>query len=146
MINKVLGGMSAVLALAAALATLDLYAEWGFIDVMKRVYVETVMDETTYVGGAEKLGIKVHALSSDGHWCSEDIVFRMTIEKSEEVVSKQAAEFYMKRFGDRINDDDVCPVALSGEVYAYWGDAARPLLWGTSSAAVGWTEWEWENL
>ena len=146
MIHKVLAGFSAVLALAAALATLDLYAEWGFIDVMKRVYVETTMTETTYVGGADRLGIKVHALSGDGGWCGEDNVFRMTIQRSEDVVSKQAAEFYMKRFGDRINDDDVCPEALSGEVYAYWGDAARPLLWGTSSAAVGWTEWEWKNL
>ena len=67
-------------------------------------------------------------------------------EKAEDVVSKQAAEFYMKRFGGRINDDDVCPEAMSAEVYAYWGDAERPLLWGTSAAADGWTEWEWKNL
>ena len=146
MFNRVVGGFSAALALAAALATLDLYAEWGWIDVMKRVYVETTMTETTYVGGAERLGIKVHALSGDGDWCDEDIVFRMTIEKAEDVVSKQAAEFYMKRFGGRINDDDVCPQAMSAEVYAYWGDAERPLLWGTSAAADGWTEWEWKNL
>ena len=144
--GNVLKGISAAIALAAALATLDLYGELGVIKLMKRLYVEAVMTEAHYIGRARGLGLAVYALSSDGDWCGDEVVFKMVGAEPETAVSKSAAEFYMRRLGQEINQAGFCPGARSVEVYAYADDGALPLFWGASSAAVGWTEWDWERL
>ena len=136
-----------MLGVAGALATMaELYVETGFVDTVRRVYVETVLTDARYVGGAEQLGLKVYALSKEGAWCAENVVFRMTGSESGKAVSRHAAEFFMKRFAERINEEGFCPDARSAEVYGYADDESPPLFRGTSSAGVDWNDWEWERL
>ena len=144
--RKVLILIGKAVGVAAAVATLDLYAEIGVWDYLKRLYVENVMTETSYIGSASGLGVTLHALSSDGEWCGRHIVFRMTRTESKDMYSKNGPDFYMKRFGEKIHEARFCPAARSAEVYGY-GEHGRDLLFhGTSSAAVGWNEWEWEGM
>ena len=100
-------GIGAALGVVGALATLvELYLETGFVDTVRRVYIETVLTDARYVGGAERLGLKVYALSKEGAWCGENVVFKMTGSESGKAVSRHAAEFFMKRLAERINDED----------------------------------------
>ena len=139
-------GIGATLGVVGALATLvELYVETGFVDTVRRVYVETVLTDARYVGGADQLGLKVYALSQEGAWCGENVVFRMTGSETGRPVSRDAAEFFMKRFAERINDEGFCPDARSAEVYGYADEDSPPLFKGTASAAVGWHDWRWES-
>ena len=52
--------------------------------------------------------MKVYGLSKDGNWCSANVTFRIRAP-SADVFSDGTAEFYMKRFGERINEDQFCP-------------------------------------
>ena len=62
-------GIGASLGVVGALATLvELYVETGFVDTVRRVYVETMLTDARYIGGAEQLGLKVYALSQEGAW------------------------------------------------------------------------------
>ena len=134
-----------VVGVAAALATLDLYAELGLWDRAKRLYVETVMTETIYIGGAKSLGVTVHALSRDGDWCGKHLVLRMTRTESRDMFSKDSPELYLKRLGERLHEEEFCPKARSAEVYGYAEKGGDLLFRGTSSAAVSWAQWDWEG-
>ena len=82
-------GIGAALGVVGALATLaELYVETGFVDTARRIYVETVLTDARYVGGAEQLGLKVYALSQEGAWCGENVVFKMTGTESGKAVSR----------------------------------------------------------
>ena len=142
----VIKGLGAAAGVAAALATLDLYAEFGFANYLKRMYVEQLMTEAHPVGRARSLGIELYGLSRDDEWCDKHVVFKMTRSESKEMYSKNDPEFYMQQFGKRIHERKFCPEARSAEVYGYSENSGDLLFRGSSSAAVGWNEWNWESM
>ena len=91
----------------------------------------------TYLGGMKRRGMKVYALSKDGNWCSAKVVFRIRAP-SADVYTDGTAEFYLKRFGERINESQFCPAARSADVYGYTDAGSEPVFTGKASAATGW--------
>ena len=91
----------------------------------------------TYLGGMKRRGMKVYALSKDGNWCSANVVFRIRAT-SADVYTDGTAEFYLKRFGERINESLFCPPARSADVYGYTEAGTEPVFTGKASAATGW--------
>ena len=93
--------------------------------------------DETYLGGMKKRGMKLYALSSDGNWCGENLVFKIQAE-SAAVFTDGTADFYMKRFGERINDEAFCPAAQVAEIYGYEDGNGEPVFRGRSTADGGW--------
>ena len=91
----------------------------------------------TYLGGMKRRGMKVYAMSKDGNWCAENVIFRIRAP-SADVYTDGTAEFYMKRFGERINEDQFCPAARSADVLGYTDTGIEPVFTGKASAATGW--------
>ena len=142
-----LRAVGAALGVAGAVvASAELYVETGLAKYLRRLYVEAVLTDSRYIGGAERLGLKVYALSSDGEWCRENIVLRVIGTRSDRVLTQNAAEFYLKRLSERISSGDFCPRARSAEVYAYAEKNMDPLFRGSSLATVEWNDWQWERL
>ena len=83
-------------------------------------------------------GMKVYALSGDGNWCAEKVVFKITAP-SETVFTDGTAEFYMKRFGERINEAQFCPAARSADIHGYTDTGTEPVFTGKATAAAGWS-------
>ena len=92
----------------------------------------------TYLGGMKTRGMKVYALSGDGNWCAEKVVFKITAP-SETVFTDGTAEFYMKRFGERINEAQFCPAARSADIRGYTDTGTEPVFTGKATAAAGWS-------
>ena len=92
----------------------------------------------TYLGGMKTRGMKVYALSGDGNWCAEKVVFKITAP-SETVFTDGTAEFYMKRFGERINEARFCPAARSADIHGYTDTGTEPVFTGKATAAAGWS-------
>ena len=92
----------------------------------------------TYLGGMKTRGMKVYALSGDGDWCAEKVVFKITAP-SETVFTDGTAEFYMKRFGERINEAQFCPAARSADIHGYTDTGTEPVFTGKATAAAGWS-------
>ena len=92
----------------------------------------------TYLGGMKTRGMKVYALSSDGNWCAEKVVFKITAP-SETVFTDGTAEFYMKRFGERINEAQFCPAARAADIHGYTDTGTEPVFTGKATAAAGWS-------
>ena len=95
------------------------------------------LSDETYLGGMTKRGMKLYALSSDGNWCAENLVFKIQSE-SASVFTDGTADFYMKRFGERINDEAFCPAAQVAEIYGYENGNNEPVFRGRSTADGGW--------
>lgn len=91
----------------------------------------------TYLGGMKKRGMKLYALSSDGNWCARNLVFKIQAE-SAAVFTDGTADFYMKRFGERINDEVFCPAAQVAEIVGYENGNGEPVFRGRSTADGGW--------
>ena len=91
----------------------------------------------TYLGGMKRRGMKVYALSKDGNWCSPNVVFRIRAPTAE-VYTDGTAEFYIKRLGERINEEQFCPAARSADIYGYTDTRTEPVFTGKASAATGW--------
>ncbi len=91
----------------------------------------------TYLGGMKSRGMKVYALSKDGNWCLPNVVFRIRAPTSE-VYTDGTAEFYIKRFGERINEEQFCPAARSADIFGYIDTGTEPAFTGKASAATGW--------
>ena len=142
-----LRAVGAALGVAGAVvASAELYVETGLGKHLRRLYVEAVLTDSRYVGGAERLGLKVYALSSDGEWCRENLVLRVIGTRPDRVLTQSAAEFYLKRLSERISSGDFCPRARSAEVYAYAEKNMDPLFRGSSFATDDWGDWRWEAL
>ena len=142
-----LRAVGAALGVAGAVvASVELYVETGLAKYVGRFYVETVLTDSRYIGGAKRLGLKVYALSSDGEWCRENIVLRVIGTQPDRVLTQSAAEFYLKRLSERIASGEFCPRARSAEVYAYAGKNMDPLFRGSSFATDDWNDWRWEAL
>ena len=92
----------------------------------------------TYLGGMKTRGMKVYALSGDGNWCAEKVVFKITAP-SGTVFTDGTAEFYMKRFGERINEAQFCPAARSADIHGYTDTGTEPVFTGKATAAAGWS-------
>ena len=92
----------------------------------------------TYLGGMKTRGMKVYALSGDGNWCAEKVVFKITAP-SDAVFTDGTAEFYMKRFGERINEAQFCPAARSADIHGYTDTGSEPVFTGKATAAAGWS-------
>ena len=99
--------------------------------------LERLTDEK-YIGGAKSRGLKMYALSSDGNWCAEAVVFKF-VAASATVYSDGTVNFFMKRFGERINEAQFCPAARSARLYGYTEAGSDPVFTGTASAAGGWS-------
>ena len=93
--------------------------------------------QETYLGGMKRRGMKVYGLSKDGNWCAENVVFRVKAP-SADVYTDGTTEFYMKRFGEKINEDQFCPAAQSADIYGYTDAGTEPVFTGKASAATGW--------
>ena len=91
----------------------------------------------TYLGGMKRRGMKVYALSKNGNWCSANVVFRIRAP-SADVYTDGTAEFYLKRFGERINESQFCPAARSADIYGYTDAGSEAVFTGKASAATGW--------
>ena len=91
-----------------------------------------------YLGGMKRRGMKVYALSKDGNWCAENVVFKITAP-SDAVFTDGTAEFYMKRFGERINEEQFCPAARSADIYGYTDGGTEAVFTGKATAAAGWS-------
>ncbi len=92
----------------------------------------------TYLGGMKTRGMKVYALSGDGNWCAENVIFKITAP-SDAVFTDGTAEFYMKRFGERINEAQFCPAARSADIHGYTDTGTEPVFTGKATAAAGWS-------
>lgn len=91
----------------------------------------------TYIGGVKSRGLQMYGLSATGDWCAENVVFKMKAE-SADVFSDGTAKFFVKRFGEQINQPQYCPFARAAEIYGY--DSGDQLVFtGTASASDGWT-------
>ncbi len=130
----------------AVVASVEMYVETGLGNYLRRLYVETVLTDSRYIGGAERLGLKVYALSSDGEWCRENIVLRVIGMRPDRVLTRNAAEFYLKRLSARIASGEFCPRARTAEVYAYAEKNMDPLFRGSSFATDDWNDWRWEPM
>ena len=100
--------------------------------------VDANLTNETYVGGMKTRGMKVYALSGDGNWCAEKVVFKITAP-SETVFTDGTAEFYMKRFGERINEAQFCPAARAADIHGYTDTGTEPVFTGKATAAAGWS-------
>lgn len=89
--------------------------------------------EQTYLGGMKKRGMKVFALSADGEWCGRSVTLKIEAE-SGDVFSDGTADFYMRRFGERINDEDFCPSAKVAEIVGFAGAGPEPCFSGRAEA------------
>lgn len=89
--------------------------------------------EQTYLGGMKKRGMKVFALSADGEWCGPSVTLKIEAE-SGDVFSDGTADFYMRRFGERINDADFCPPAKVAEIVGFAGAGPDPCFSGRAEA------------
>ena len=91
----------------------------------------------TYIGGVKSRGLQMYGLSATGDWCAENVVFKMKAE-SADVFADGTAKFFVKRFGEQINQPQYCPFARAAEIYGY--DSGDQLVFtGTASASDGWT-------
>ena len=97
-----------------------------------------VLGNEKYIGGSKSRGMKMYALSSDGNWCAEAVVFKF-VAASATVYSDGTVNFFMKRFGERINEAQFCPAARSARLYGYTEAGRDPVFTGTASAAGGWS-------
>ena len=95
------------------------------------------LSEQTYLGGMKSRGMKVYAMSRSGDWCGENVIFKIEAD-SAEVFADGTVEFYMKRFGERINDDQFCPEAQSADIHGFTVGGSEAVFTGTASAATGW--------
>ena len=95
------------------------------------------LSEQTYLGGMKSRGLKVYAMSRSGDWCGENVIFKIEAD-STDVFTDGTAEFYMRRFGERINEDQFCPAARSADVLGYTDTGTEPVFTGKASAATGW--------
>ncbi len=100
-------------------------------DVLERLTHET------YVGGMKRRGMKIYGLSRDGNWCATTVVFKV-VAASASVYSDGTFNFFMKRFGERINEAQFCPAARAAELYGYTETGSEPVFSGTASAEGGW--------
>ena len=96
------------------------------------------LNTETYVGGMQSRGMKLYGLSSSGTWCAPNVIFKV-VAGSESVYSDGTFTFFMRRFGERINEEQFCPAARSAEVYGFTGSGGEPVFTGTTSAATGWS-------
>jgi len=81
----------------------------------------------------KKRGMKVFALSADGEWCARSVTLKIEAE-SGDVFSDGTADFYMRRFGERINDADFCPPAKVAEIVGFAGAGPEPCFSGRAEA------------
>lgn len=91
----------------------------------------------TYIGGVKSRGLQMHGLSANGDWCAEKVVFKITAE-SGDVFTDGTAKFFVKRFGEQINQPQYCPFAQTADIYGYAG-GDQLVFRGTASATDGWT-------
>lgn len=96
------------------------------------------LTEQTYIGGMKSRGMKVYAMSESGDWCRENVVFKVEAD-SEGVFADGTVTFYMRRFGQRIHEDQFCPAARSVDILGYAGASPEPLFRGRATAAGGWS-------
>ena len=92
------------------------------------------LTEQTYLGGMKSRGMKLFALSADGDWCAGNVVFKIEAE-SGEVFSDGTLEFYMRQFGQRINEEDFCPAARTATLVGYAGANPEPCFSGEAAAS-----------
>ena len=91
----------------------------------------------TYIGGVKSRGLQMHGLSANGDWCAEKVVFKIKAQ-SADVFTDGTAKFFVKRFGEQINQPQYCPFARMADIYGYAaGD--QLVFTGTASASDGWT-------
>ena len=95
------------------------------------------LSEQTYLGGMKSRGMKVYAMSRSGDWCGENVVFKIEAD-SADVFTDGTAEFYMKRFGERINDEQFCPEAQSADIHGFRVGDSEAVFTGKANAATGW--------
>ena len=91
----------------------------------------------TYIGGVKSRGLQMHGLSANGDWCAEKVVFKISAE-SGDVFTDGTAKFFVKRFGEQINQPQYCPFAQTADIYGYAG-GNQLVFRGTASASDGWT-------
>lgn len=91
----------------------------------------------TYIGGVKSRGLQMHGLSANGDWCAEKVVFKISAE-SGDVFTDGTAKFFVKRFGEQINQPQYCPFAQTADIYGYAG-GDQLVFRGTASASDGWT-------
>ena len=91
----------------------------------------------TYIGGVKSRGLQMHGLSANGDWCAEKVVFKIRAESSD-VFTDGTAKFFVKRFGEQINQPQYCPFAQTADIYGYAG-GDQLVFRGMASASDGWT-------
>ena len=95
------------------------------------------LSEQTYLGGMKSRGMKVYAMSRSGDWCGEKVIFKIEAD-SAEVFSDGTAEFYMKRFGERINNETFCPQARSADIHGFTVGGSEAVFTGRANAETDW--------
>ena len=91
----------------------------------------------TYVGGMKRRRMKIYGLSGDGNWCASNVVLKV-VAPSASVYSDGTFNFFMKRFGERINEAQFCPAARAAQLVGYTETGSEPVFTGTASAEGGW--------
>ena len=95
------------------------------------------LSEQTYLGGMKSRGMKVYAMSRSGDWCGENVTFKIEAD-SADVFADGTVEFYMKRFGERINEEQFCPAAQTADIHGFTIGGSEAVFTGKASAATGW--------